>query len=95
MVRAVLKAYDNGSPAVRDRIVNLFLKEFLTKTNRIEKMKKFEEEYGAIPPNFLTISPGGNCNLRCKDCYAASVSKGLPSLSFENVERILKEKYEK
>lgn len=95
IVRAALKSYDKGSPAVRDRIINLFLKEFLTKSNRIEKMKKFEEEYGTMPPSFLTISPGGNCNLHCKDCYAASVSKGLPSLSFEDVEGILKEKYEK
>jgi MoaA/NifB/PqqE/SkfB family radical SAM enzyme len=96
VVRAALKAYDKGSPAVRDRMINLFLKEFLTKDNgKTEKMNKFNEEYGIMPPTFLTISPGGKCNLRCKDCYAASVSKGLPSLSFENVERILKEKYEK
>jgi len=95
VVRAAFKAYDNGSPAVRDRIINLFLKEFLTRVNRAEKMKKFEEEYGVKPPGFLTISPGGNCNLRCKDCYAASVPKGLPFLSVENVERILKEKYDK
>ena len=96
IVRAALKAYDNGSPAVRNRMINLFLKEFLTKSNiRKEKMKKFEEEYGVKPPGFLTISPEGNCNLRCKDCYAASVTKGLPSLSFEDVERVLSEKYEK
>ncbi len=96
IVRAALKAYDNSSPAVRDRIINLFLKEFLTKSNgRNEKIKKYEEEYGVRPPSFLTISPGGNCNLRCKDCYAASVPKVLPSLSAEDVERVLKEKYEK
>ncbi|MDN5354058.1 MAG: hypothetical protein PWQ09_814 [Candidatus Cloacimonadota bacterium] len=94
-VRASFKAYDNGSPAVRDRIVNLFIKQFLTNSDTKEKMKKFEEEYGVMPPSFLAISPEGNCNLRCKDCYAASVAKGLPSLSFEDVEQILKEKYEK
>ena len=96
IVRAAFKTYDKGSPAVRDCMIDLFLREFLTKGNkRIEKLKKFNEEYGTMPPAFLTISPGGNCNLRCKDCYAASVTKGLPSLSFEDVERILKEKYEK
>ncbi len=96
IVRAAFKTYDNGSPAVRDRIINLFFIEFLIKSNKIkEKMKKFEEEYGTMPPTFITLSPGGKCNLRCKDCYAASVPKGLPSLSLEEVERILKEKYEK
>ena len=96
IVRAALKAYDNGSPAVRDRMINLFLKEFLTKSNiRKEKVKKFKEEYSVRPPGFLTISPEGKCNLRCKDCYAASVPKGLPSLSVGDVERVLQEKYEK
>ena len=96
IVRAAFKTYDNGSPAVRDCMINLFLREFLMKDNKRKgKMKIFEEEYGTMPPAFLTISPGGNCNLRCKDCYAASATKGLPSLSFEDVERILKEKYEK
>ena len=96
IVRAAFKAYDNGSPAVRDCMTKLFLREFLTKSKkRKEKMEKFNEEYGKMPPAFLTISPGGNCNLRCKDCYAASVTKGLPSLSFEDVERILNEKYDK
>ena len=94
IVRAALKAYDNGSPAVRDRVVNLFLREFLGNVHK-ETKGKFEEEYGLRAPSFLTISPGGNCNLRCKDCYAASAPKNMPSLSAEVVERILDEKYEK
>ena len=95
VVRAALKAYDSGSPAVRDRMINLFLREFLTSINKNEKVKQFKAEYGIMPPGFLTISPEGKCNLRCKDCYAASVPKGLPSLSVEDVERVLHEKYEK
>lgn len=96
IVRAAFKAYDKGSPAVRDKMANLFLKEFMSKSSVVaENQRNFEEEYGVVPPTFLVISPGGNCNLRCKDCYAASVTKGLPSLSFEVVDRILKEKYDK
>jgi MoaA/NifB/PqqE/SkfB family radical SAM enzyme len=95
VIRAAFKAYDRGSSAVRDRIINLFLKEFLTKGNRIEKVNKFKEEYKTLPPTFIALSPEGNCNLRCKDCYAASIAKGLPSLSAQEVEQILKEKYEK
>ncbi|MCK4303535.1 MAG: radical SAM protein [Candidatus Eisenbacteria sp.] len=94
LVRAVLKAYDRGSPAVRERLLNLFLRQFLT-IDVNESAKAFETEHGLGPPGFFTISPGGECNLRCRDCYAASVPKGLPSLSAELVERVLREKYEK
>ena len=96
IVRGAFKAYDNGSPAVRDRMKNLFLKEFMSKTSVVsENQRHFEDEYNVKPPSFLVISPGGTCNLRCKDCYAASVPKGLPSLSFEVFDRILREKYDK
>ncbi len=95
IIRAAFKAYDKGSPNVRDRMTNLFLKNLLSDSNEVkEKKKKFEDKYGTKPPSFITISPGGTCNLRCKDCYAASVPKGLPSLSFKVVDRILKEKYD-
>ncbi|MCK5833594.1 radical SAM protein [bacterium] len=92
VVRAALKAYDNGSPAVRDKMVNLFLREFLGNAHKQTK-NKFKDKYGLYPPAFLTISPGGTCNLRCKDCYATSAPKNMPSLSAETVEKILDEKY--
>jgi len=96
MVRGAFKAYDKGSPAVKEKMTNLFLKEFMSKSSVVaENQRKFKDEYGEEPPTFLVISPGGTCNLRCKDCYAASVPKGLPSLSFEVFDRILKEKYDK
>jgi len=94
-VRAALKAYDHGSPAVRDRIANLFLREFLTTGDKKEVRHRFRDEYGIEPPLFLTLSPEGRCNLKCKDCYAASLPKGLPHLSAATVEQILQEKYEK
>lgn len=95
-VRAAFKAYDNGSEEVRDRILNLFLKEFLSQSNAVlDNKRRYELENGRKSPAFLVISPGGTCNLRCKDCYASSIPKGLPSLPFETVDRILTEKYEK
>jgi MoaA/NifB/PqqE/SkfB family radical SAM enzyme len=95
-VRAAFKAYDNGSEEVRDRILNLFLKEFLSQSNAVlDNKRRYELENGRKAPAFLVISPGGTCNLRCKDCYASSIPKGLPSLPFETVDRILTEKYEK
>jgi len=95
VIRAALKAYDRGSPAVRERMINLFLREFLGFGGAKEARRKFRDEYGIEPPGFLTLSPEGRCNLQCKDCYAASLPKGLPHLSAATVEQILQEKYEK
>ena len=95
VIRAAIKAYKRGSPAVRDRIINLFLREFLGSSETEKTRRKFKDEYGINPPGFLTLSPEGRCNLSCKDCYAASLPKGLPHLSAAIVERILQEKYEK
>jgi len=95
VIFASLKAYHRGSPAVRDRITNLFLKNFLGFGEGDKARRKFQEEYGMDSPYFLTLSPEGRCNLLCKDCYAASVSKGLPNLSAATVERILQEVHEK
>lgn len=95
VIRAALKAYDRGSPTVRDRMINLFLREFLGLGGAKEARRKFRDEYGIEPPGFLTLSPEGRCNLQCKDCYAASLPKGLPHLSAATVEQILQEKYEK
>jgi MoaA/NifB/PqqE/SkfB family radical SAM enzyme len=93
VVRLALKAYERGSPAVKDIVLNLFLKEFLNPTNA-EKKELFYNKYGVNPPGFMTISPEGTCNLHCKDCYAASVSTDLPRLNAETLTRILHDKRE-
>ncbi len=92
VVRAAFKAYDRGSPVFRDKILNLFLKEFLGPTLEAAK-DDFKKQYGVRPPGFMTISPGGTCNLKCKNCYAASVTGKLPQLSAEVFNKILQEKY--
>ena len=93
LLRVAFKAYNCGSPAVRDRMVNLFIHGLLVGNK--EKMERFYEQYGMTPPAFITISPEGRCNLQCKDCYAGSLPKGLPHLSARVVEQILQEKYDK
>lgn len=92
---AALKAYKNGSPGVREKMKNLFLIEFTGTAMTKETVKAFEEKYGLRPPGFIVLSPEGKCNLQCKDCYATSVPIGLPHLSAETVDKILKEKYER
>ena len=94
LVRIAFKAYDRSSPGVRKRISQLLLNELVhPKGHKVQE--EFKAKYGIYPPGLLVISPGGICNLRCKDCYAASLPKDMPSLSAEVVEKILNEKYEK
>jgi MoaA/NifB/PqqE/SkfB family radical SAM enzyme len=74
--------------------LNNFLKEFLGPTH--ENLKtEFNKQYGVNPPGFITISPEGTCNLKCRNCYAASLNKKMPHLSADIFSRILHEKYEK
>lgn len=94
LLRATLRAYHRSAPAVQDRILNLFIREFLELGAKEEKRRRFRARYLIDPPEFLTISPEGRCNLNCPDCYAGSGAHGLPHLSAATVERILKEKYE-
>jgi len=91
---AALKAYRNGSPGVKNAMKNLFFKQFISSSKNSEKVRTFYQKHGIRPPGFIVLSPEGRCNLQCKDCYAASVPVGLPHLSAETVDRILKEKYE-
>jgi hypothetical protein len=93
VVRTAFKAYEHGSPAVRNTIFNLFLKELLNPGNA-EKKEIFKSRYGVYPPGFMTISPEGTCNLHCRDCYAASITTNLPRLDAATFNRILKDKRE-
>ena len=94
VVRAAFRAYDRGSPAVRDAIVRLFLRKYLTPPEKRGARRRFLERYGTIPPAFLTISPEGTCNLSCRDCYAASIRGGLPRLSAGEFSWVLERKEE-
>jgi MoaA/NifB/PqqE/SkfB family radical SAM enzyme len=92
VLRAALKAYDKGAPAVRKCIQDLFIRQFLGPG--IQQTKdRFRLKYGINPPGFMTISPEGCCNLKCHNCYAASIQGNLPRLSKDAFSRILDEKY--
>ncbi len=94
VLRAAFKAYDRGSPVFREKIINLFLNQFLGSSQENVK-DEFFKKYGVRPPGFMTISPGGTCNLKCKNCYASSINEKMPQLNAEVFNKILKEKYEK
>ncbi len=52
------------------------------------------ESLGFSPPKFVLVSPTGQCNLRCKGCYAGSDPGKRASLDFETFDRILREKHD-
>ncbi len=54
------------------------------------KRKDFIERHGFKPPMFITISPGGACNLKCIGCYAAS-TENLGKLLFSTFDQIIKD----
>lgn len=78
LVRTILKAYDRGSDGVRDKMATLFLREFLQAPGDKPEHQRFAERYDRFPPQFLTVSPTGKCNLSCADCYAASPMEKPP-----------------
>lgn len=54
------------------------------------KRTQFEKEYGYRPPFVMILSPTLKCNLRCKGCYTLGYGTS-PELSYEVVDRVLKE----
>jgi len=66
-------AEDRLSPASVRGLLGVLLGDVLLEHGRREVPRQaFAARYGCSPPDFLTISPGKACNLRCTGCYAAS-----------------------
>lgn len=63
----------------------------LFRTPGREKVKKFEEQHGASPPQFITLSPTQKCNLNCTGCYAGSNSRSAATLDYPIVDKIIGE----
>jgi radical SAM protein with 4Fe4S-binding SPASM domain len=60
-----------GRPALRALIKTLFT-DVLARRGDAGAKDRFRARHGQNPPDFLTISPGKACNLRCRGCYANS-----------------------
>ncbi|AKJ63783.1 radical SAM protein [Kiritimatiella glycovorans] len=79
------------SATVTERIVDVFLDNVaVSDEHRSEAARRL----GISPPLFVVISPTGQCNLRCRGCYAASDPSHHNSLDSATFERILNEKNE-
>jgi len=60
-----------GSASIRGLLDRLVYDVLVRKGDRQAK-QRFRAAHGCSPPDFLTISPGKTCNLRCVGCYANS-----------------------
>jgi MoaA/NifB/PqqE/SkfB family radical SAM enzyme len=60
-----------GAPALRAMLKNLYTGVFVHEGGTSAK-DRFRALHGQTPVNFLVISPGKACNLRCVGCYANS-----------------------
>jgi len=54
---------------------------------------RFSAEHGCNPPDFLVLSPGKACNLRCEACYA-NAGPAREKLDWATFERIVQEAHE-
>jgi len=76
-----------GAPAVRALLKTLFT-DLLVHGGGESAKDRFRARHGSNPPDFLAISPGKACNLRCKGCYANSGAH-KEKLDWATVERLV------
>jgi len=83
-------AEDRLSPASLRSLMGVLLGDvFLENGDRAAK-RLFAARHGCSPPDFLTISPGKACNLRCVGCYAAA-GPAREKLDWATFERVVDE----
>ena len=61
-----------GRPALRALLKTVFADVLVHRGDDTAKERFRARHQGATPPDFLAISPGKACNLRCVGCYANS-----------------------
>jgi len=99
LIKQILKSYDKGyisSQVVKKTLEVLGLNNFFRdELSDLKKIKKsFKEKYKIEPPFFIVVSPTQKCNLKCKDCYAASSPQTATTIPFEIFDKILKESHD-
>jgi MoaA/NifB/PqqE/SkfB family radical SAM enzyme len=81
-----------GAPALRAMLRNLYSGVFVHEGGARAK-DRFRARHGQTPGDFMVISPGKACNLRCRGCYANSGAHG-ERLDWATVERTLREAHD-
>lgn len=83
-------ADDRLSKASFDGLVNRLLGDVLYSRGDQDPKADFIARHGCSPPDFLTISPGKACNLRCIGCYA-NAGTSAERLDWASLTRIVAE----
>ncbi len=75
------------SPAALRAFVSVLTRDVLSRRGDANAKQRFRGAHGCNPPDFLVISPGRACNLRCAGCYADSgpVREKLDFATFSEV----------
>ncbi len=83
-------ADDRLSPAGLRGLLGVLLGDVLLRRGDEAPKQRFAAAHGCRPPDFLAISPGKTCNLRCVGCYAAA-GRAPERLEFAVLERLVEE----
>jgi MoaA/NifB/PqqE/SkfB family radical SAM enzyme len=81
-----------GAPALRAMLRNLYSGVFVHRGGARAK-ERFRARHGQTPGDFLVISPGKACNLRCHGCYANSGAH-RERLDWATFERLVREAHD-
>lgn len=94
LLETINRALSDGriAPQVSRAIIRNLLGS--TIINERELTEGFLRRHGFGPPRLILISPTKRCNLACKGCYAGSSSGNFETMSFDVLDRILREKKE-
>jgi MoaA/NifB/PqqE/SkfB family radical SAM enzyme len=81
------------SGAALEGLVGRLLHDVLGRRTAQDAKARFERRNGCRPPEFLTLSPGQACNLRCAGCYA-NAGPTPRRLDWDTLERIVREAHD-
>lgn len=73
--------------------VRLLLIDIFGKRGGAAAKARFRAEHGCNPPDFLVLSPGKACNLRCGGCYA-NAGPAREKLDFATLEHVVREAHD-
>jgi MoaA/NifB/PqqE/SkfB family radical SAM enzyme len=96
IVRAVLHTLDRGiegrriSPRVLSVSTELWSRAWTLSARTRPNIRRFRETNGSDPPWFMVLSPGNECNLSCRGCYA-DAGGGAVSLPWPVLGRVMDE----
>ena len=94
MVTSIIESMANSiqkkniSREVAKATLKLWIRALKEKESSQSVAKSFYQRNGTNPPFFLVVSPGHACNLKCKGCYAGSISKG-ENLSWKILDELI------